>query len=139
MRLLIAAALAGCSWLAGTVPVNPIVDVDVRRESGDYLFLFRNCVNAAQAIDIRRITVTRAGKGGADGVVCQVVWKDFHEPSIKAEWRYGTAPAGYTSPKCEPLVSEESYIVSVAGAGGGSATFTLDKDGAVKVTSQRCK
>ena len=139
MKAMIVLLVIAAASAAPHCPVNPMVGVEVTKDSTGYVLHFRSCVDSSQTFDVRRVTVTK-GDGTKPGPLqCQISWKDFQQPSIKREWRYATKPAGYSMAKCDPLVAGETYVVRVSGAGGGSAIFSVAPDGSVRMSMQDCK
>jgi hypothetical protein len=136
--MMIAAAL-GCALLPMTVPVNPIVGVEMSREGSNYVISYKNCFDPKMVLDLKGVTVTRIVNGQrSDSPHCRVWWADFDVRSAK-KWTYGTTPAGYKSDRCEPLVPGDTYEVHVSAGAGGSGVFSVGADGSVKSVRSGCK
>jgi hypothetical protein len=138
MKSVLLATLSGVIGLAGVIPGNPLVGIDIRKDEAGYRFMFRNCVDPEKLIGIRRITVAKKVDDGYS-LVCQLSWKDPSSPTIKTEWMYGTKPAGYSLKQCEPLTAGDTYQIRVSGAGGGSAIAATANDGSVKLIESSCE
>lgn len=136
MKVLLIGVLAGCVWASNTVPVNPMVGIDVRRDGRSYIFRFRNCLDSSKPVGIRRLTIAEKDQ---NALHCQLVKKDPGAAYIKEEWTYGSTPSGYESKVCQPLAEGHTYVVRVSGAGGGGAVFVLEEGGGVKTLEESCE
>jgi hypothetical protein len=138
--LALAIVAASCRIPVSDMPHRPVVWIGIERRGTDTYLRFQSCIDEDKVLDLKGLSIAEFRDGTrASKEVCSLSWRDITKPSIKREWRFGSAVPGYVMKLCEPLVPGKAYEVRVAAAGDGTAVFRVDKAGTIEILKDSCE